>query len=358
MAALHNTIRARRERLGLSQQALADRVGVSRQAIVAIEGGKQVPSTTLALQLAATLGCAVEALFSVAPPDGLSVVVAATGRADESPRVALGRVQGRWVAHPVAADATVAADGLISGELARPLEDPAHLERNVLVAGCAPLLGAVAQRVARRTADARVRWLPASSKRALELLKAGLVHVAGLHDAGEAHAAIVRRMFSGQRMLLVNLTVWRQGFVVAQGNPLGISGAGDLLLPGLKMARREAGAGAAKLVAGLLAGAGAAGLALAGPLASGHEDVAHLVRCGAADVGVAIESVALNAGLSFVPISEERFDLIVPAATAEATPVRRLLEALDEPGFKAEARYLPGYDCAWSGEVTTLEVAA
>ncbi|MCA9712564.1 MAG: helix-turn-helix domain-containing protein, partial [Myxococcales bacterium] len=49
-------LRPRRVARGLSQSALADRVGVSRQALVAIEAGRQVPSTALALHLARALG--------------------------------------------------------------------------------------------------------------------------------------------------------------------------------------------------------------------------------------------------------------------------------------------------------------
>ena len=71
---LSNRIRAQRERLNLSQQQLADLVGVSRQAIVGIEGGKQVPSTTLGLRLARELRCGVEDLFTLgSKPSGLRV---------------------------------------------------------------------------------------------------------------------------------------------------------------------------------------------------------------------------------------------------------------------------------------------
>jgi putative transcriptional regulator len=52
---LHNEVRRFRERLGLSQHDLSALVGVSRQAIVGIEGGRQVPSTALSLRLARAL---------------------------------------------------------------------------------------------------------------------------------------------------------------------------------------------------------------------------------------------------------------------------------------------------------------
>ena len=369
---LENTIRVRRDRLGLSQQALAEVVGVSRQAIVAIEAGRQVPSTHLALQLARVLGCSVEDLFRLSAGSGLNARIALEQagvgiEANRGSRVAIGWVDGRWVAHRLSADATLAADGVIGEEIGgsnarvHPFSGEEALTRNVLVAGCAPLLGALARRVGARFHDATVTWLTAGSRRSLDLLDAKLIHVAGVHlgdpEDGQDNESTVRAAFPGERMLLVNLTRWRQGFVVAPGNPKEIRSAEDLLRPGLRFATREAGAGAAKLVKRLLSQAGAEGMDLEGPMSLCHEDVARYVHCGVADFGVAIEGVALAAGLGFVPLAEERFDLVVPATLAATAPVSRILEALDDPSFRIEMMHLPGYDGSTCGHVTTLEAA-
>jgi putative transcriptional regulator len=61
--ALLNSLKAERERLGLTQAALAERVGVSRKTINTVENGVFIPSTLLALKLAAALDRPVEALF-------------------------------------------------------------------------------------------------------------------------------------------------------------------------------------------------------------------------------------------------------------------------------------------------------
>jgi putative molybdopterin biosynthesis protein len=365
---LDNDVRAHRERLGLSQQALAELVGVTRQAIIAIEGGKQVPSTSLSLGLARALRCGVEDLFSLSLGAGVAARLAPAGAGSlVGARVALAEVDGAWAAHRLSPDGTTAADGIVAAlqgartAVVRPLVDPVELRRNALVVGCAPILGALAQRVGGRFADARATWLPGSSARSLDLLAEGLVHVAGLHlsDAGhgESNTEAVRRRFPDQRMLVVNLTRWRQGFVLPAGNRLAIRSGADLLRTGLRVARREEGAGAQALVRRLLADEGADVAHLAGPAVSGHAEVAQLVACGAADVGVAIESVALAAGLDFVPLAEERFDLVVPAHRAETVPVSRLLDALDDDGFRAEMAHLPGYDGALSGQAATLEAA-
>jgi len=363
-APLHETrlatsLRERRELLGLSQQGLADRVGVSRQAIHAVEVGRTVPATLLALRLARALACSVEDLFRL-DDSGLAVRVGED--AEPGTRVAIGRVDGAWVAHPLAADGALAADGVLAGHgpgrTARPFGPVAGLERNLLVAGCAPLLGALAGRVSARFTDARLVWLAESSRRALDLLADGLVHVAGLHltdrDAGLDNADRVAEAFPGRRMLVANLTRWRQGLVLPPGNPLGIRAAVDLLRPGVRAARREEGAGAHKLVVRLLGRAGVHDRLPEGPLAGGHADVARLVACGAADAGVAVEGVARALGLDFLPLVEERFDLVLPAERADHTPVRRLLATLDDPGFREDVDSLPGYDGGICGHVTTV----
>ncbi|WP_174293078.1 helix-turn-helix transcriptional regulator [Sphingomonas bacterium] len=66
---LINTLKAERERLGLTQAALAERVGVSRKTINTVENGVFIPSTVLALKLAAALDRPVEALFALAASD-------------------------------------------------------------------------------------------------------------------------------------------------------------------------------------------------------------------------------------------------------------------------------------------------
>jgi putative transcriptional regulator len=50
---------------GMTQEAVADAAGVSRQTIIAIEKGKYSPSVALALRLASTFGIKVEDLFSL-----------------------------------------------------------------------------------------------------------------------------------------------------------------------------------------------------------------------------------------------------------------------------------------------------
>ena len=356
-----NMLRERRKARGLSQVEVADRVGVSRQAISAIEGGRQVPSTGLSLHLARALGCSVEDLFQLRGGALLEArVVAGSG----GPRVAVGRVDGTWVAHRVAVDSR-AADGIVVGAEPRRgaielFTEPSELESNVLVAGCAPLLGVLTGRLGRRYRGVRGTWIPADSSRSLEHLAHGDVHVAGLHlaDASrpDAHIDLIVDRFGDEPTAVVNLTRWRQGLVVASGNPLEIKTGHDLLRQDLRCVRREAGSGAQKLLERTLAESGddSSKVVYAGPVATGHAEVARLVRWGVADVGVAIEAAAHAEGLGFIPLSEERFDLVVPRARLGDTPVARLLDLIETRAFQAEASRFPGYDLSLSGHLTTV----
>lgn len=64
-----NQLKILRQLKDLTQAQLADQIGVSRQTIVAIEKGKYVPSTLLALKLAQSLNCAVEEIFGLEEGD-------------------------------------------------------------------------------------------------------------------------------------------------------------------------------------------------------------------------------------------------------------------------------------------------
>ncbi len=60
---IRNFVRQHRLLNGMTQQELADRVGVTRQTILSIEKGKYTPSVALALCLAEVFDVGVEALF-------------------------------------------------------------------------------------------------------------------------------------------------------------------------------------------------------------------------------------------------------------------------------------------------------
>ena len=66
---MKNSIRVERAKRRITQQELAEKCGVSRQTINAIEAGKFIPSTVLALKIARTFEKAIEAIFELEEED-------------------------------------------------------------------------------------------------------------------------------------------------------------------------------------------------------------------------------------------------------------------------------------------------
>ncbi len=66
---MKNNVRVERAIARLTQQELADRVGVSRQTINAMEAGKYIPSTVLSLKVAEVFGKTVNEVFSLEEND-------------------------------------------------------------------------------------------------------------------------------------------------------------------------------------------------------------------------------------------------------------------------------------------------
>jgi molybdate-binding protein/DNA-binding XRE family transcriptional regulator len=388
---LHNRLVELRQKLGLKQQELAERAGITRQSLSSLETGRSVPSTPLALRLARALGCRVEDLFSleaeassltaeIALPEeppaegGPRSARASPGHPAASPgqRVAVVAVGRRWVAHPLAPDAPastmVAADGVLSERCARPaaaggpalakvrlLRDREALKDSLLCVGCAPPLGILTARAASQAPGERVLWLERSSSAALDMLRRGHAHVAGAHlldeGTGEFNVPFVRRLLPDRAMLVVTLARWEAGLLVAPGNPRRLKGIADLARPGVALVPREPGAGAQKLLERKLQRAGVPlnAVGTRGPVAHGHMDVARAVAMGVADAGVAIRSAALAHGLDFVPLAEERFDLVLPKDLSGDPRIVRLLDTLGSRPFRRELESLGGYAAREAG---------
>ena len=66
---MKNTVRVERAIMDITQQQLADAIGVSRNTINSIESGKYVPSTVLALKIARYFGKPTDAIFSLDEDD-------------------------------------------------------------------------------------------------------------------------------------------------------------------------------------------------------------------------------------------------------------------------------------------------
>jgi molybdate-binding protein len=80
-------------------------------------------------------------------------------------------------------------------------------------------------------------------------------------------------------------------------------------------------------------------------------EVGQAVALGAADTGVAIRAAAIAADLDFVPLAEERFDLVFTPGAAADPRLARLLDTLAGPAFRRELEGFGGYDAGETGHV-------
>jgi putative molybdopterin biosynthesis protein len=75
---------------------------------------------------------------------------------------------------------------------------------------------------------------------------------------------------------------------------------------------------------------------------------------GLADVGVATEPATISEGLDFIPLTEERFDLVVPSRRLQDPKVRQLLGILENAAFRRDAGEMRGYDLALTGHAVRV----
>lgn len=348
MGELTNRIREARSARGMTASALASRVAISRQALAAIESGRSTPSAVIALKIAAALGSSVEALFTVTPPALIPIRPASAGV-----RVVMGEVDGRWVAHSLPPDSREGADGIGTEDgTIEPLVDPSRLRNHVLVAGCAPVLGALTAHVS-ESGSVGARWLMRTSREAIAALAAGEAHIAGLHLAGlddpGAHDRLLREAFPGEELDVIRLVGWREGLATLPSNPRGVRTIDDLRRSEVRVGLRAPGSGAAKALEDALGGEPLTNLESRGMPVGSHLEAAQAVARGAVDGAVLIEPVAEAHGLDFVPLSEERFELVVRRRHREHPGVMQLLAHLCTAGFSREVRSMGAYDTAHMG---------
>jgi putative molybdopterin biosynthesis protein len=157
---------------------------------------------------------------------------------------------------------------------------------------------------------------------------------------------------------VVGFCGWREGLVLGPDLAGKVTGVADVVSLGLRLVNREPGAEARHVLDRELARHRLPATFVPGyeTQATGHLQVAAAVAAGLADVGVASEPAALAYGLAFVPLTAERFDLVIPAAQAGSREVQCLLRVLSSPWLLDQLAALPGYDPSPCGEhVATIE---
>lgn len=212
---------------------------------------------------------------------------------------------------------------------------------------------------AARSCGCGLALLAEGSLAGLERLARDQAMIAAIHlhgaegDDETANPAALAARADLADAVLIGFARREQGLLVAPGNPLGLAGLADAAGKRARFALRQRGAGAQQLLERLLA-AGRAGVAdlaaLPAPFATGA-DLAAAIRAGEADCGLASRSAARAAGLDFVALVWERFDLALRRRSYFEPGPQRLFELLRSRDFARQAERMGGYDVAGAGAV-------
>jgi molybdate-binding protein len=204
--------------------------------------------------------------------------------------------------------------------------------------------------------------LTEGTARGVDRLLRGEVIAAAVHfhseavpgdSADDANIAAVRAMPGLHDAVLVGLARREQGLLLAPGNPKELHSLADVLASGAQMAVRQPGAGAQMLLELLLtrAGAGLKDLHRLEPPCLTGPDLAAAIRTGRADCGIATRAAAKSAGLDFVPLLSENFDLLMRQRSYFRPSVQALIGFLGQKQLKLRAAELGGYDPAPAGQI-------
>jgi excisionase family DNA binding protein len=217
--------------------------------------------------------------------------------------------------------------------------------------------------------DPLLQWALAESKAGLAILPEGsqagyqrflkgevIAAAIHLHDVDDlekdANLAIVGQEASLYDAVLISFAEREQGLLVAPGNPLGLAGLDRLGDRQVRVAVRPDGAGAQQLLLGMLRRHGLTLANLGGVVtAPTGPDVAQAIRSGRADCGIATRAIATAAGVGFVPLCLERFDLLMRQRDYFRAPLQTLLKLLTDRRFAAQAQELGGLDVSAAGSI-------
>jgi putative molybdopterin biosynthesis protein len=217
--------------------------------------------------------------------------------------------------------------------------------------------------------DPLLQWALAESRAGLAILPEGseqgyrrflkgeviaaAIHFHDLDDPSrDANVDVVSREPTLYDAVLIGFAKRDQGLIVAKGNPLGLTSLRAVARQRARLVMRPDGAGAQQLLQGLMKrdGVGAAEITTALVAPTGP-DIAQAIQHGHGDCGVASRAVATAAGLDFIPLMSERFDLLARQRDSYRGKLQAFLTLLSRPVFVERAAELGGLDVSEAGSI-------
>jgi putative molybdopterin biosynthesis protein len=292
---------------------------------------------------------------------------------DDYLRVVVGRVGEQLLAAPLTRGAgvitsLVRADGLVvlpRGVQGLPVgaevevklyRSPAELNHTIFAIGshdiALDLLAQYLAAVGRRLVSANT-----GSLGGLLALQRGEAHLAGSHlldlESGQYNLPDIRRLLPDIKVKVVTLVGRQQGLIVPRGNPKRIHTLQDLPRQDVRYINRQRGAGTRVLLDYHLNKLGIASQEIQGYQLEEytHLGVAVAVASGRADCGLGIAAAAQALEMDFVPLYEERYDLVVPDQFYNSDLLAPLWRILQQKDFQRAVAAMPGYSVDHMGEL-------
>jgi len=188
-------------------------------------------------------------------------------------------------------------------------------------------------------------------------VKENMTHIAGSHlldpESGEYNISYLERYLDEQDVTLINLVHRQQGFMVLPGNPKKIETVADLTRDDVVFINRQAGSGTRVLLDYELDKAGIDADEIVG---YDNEEYTHMavavsVLSGKSDAGLGILAAARALKLDFIPVTEERYDLIIPTRFLDLPMIQKLLEITQRVDFQKAVEEMGGYSTRDTGRV-------
>lgn len=195
--------------------------------------------------------------------------------------------------------------------------------------------------------------LPVGSLDGLVNLRQGLCQISGSHlldDSGEYNRPFVRHLFPDREVEIITLAYRTQGLMTAAGNPKGIKKIAHIARPIVRFVNRNAGSGTRLWLDTELRKLKIPAETIIGydRTVKTHSEAASLIETGKADAALGLQAAAHQHRLDFIPLFEERYDLVLPRENEETlSPV---LDYLQTAAFRSELNLLTGYNSSHSGE--------
>ena len=182
------------------------------------------------------------------------------------------------------------------------------------------------------------------------------IHAAACHlyDGKDHNTDYVRRLMPGVSAVLVNLSYRTQGFYVQTGNPKAITGWKDLGRQDLKILNRRPGSSARILLDVQLQKLGIDPRTVAGydRIMKSHLTMAAAIAEGEADLAIGTERISRQMdGIDFIPLLEERYDLVIKKSALQTPAIQILLNTLNNPMFRKEIAAFSGNDYRDLGKI-------